>query len=155
MCVFQSKKGVVTDIGLIHTKVRGLENEVISSPNSAFTSSNVVNYSTRSSRILNMTFGLSKPDNIDRLLQITGEIQNLLTLNPNVQSLNQKPRANISDISLRCYQISIYCSIDAVSQSAFARSREEILAEIYRIVKENGGEFAFDSEVVGMYVDGK
>ena len=87
--------GVVTDIGLIHTKVRGRENEIISTPNSTFTNSTLVNYSTRQSRVLRMTFGLSQPSGITELLKITRDIQASLESCDYVEKLNQPPRANL------------------------------------------------------------
>ena len=101
--------------------------------------------------MLRMKFGLSKPDDIDKLLDITSKIETSLEQSPFVLP---KPRANLSDISLRCFEIDIFASISATSASSFAKYREVILATIYRIVKENGGEFAFDNDVMGLYVEG-
>lgn len=91
----------MTDIGLIHTKVRGRENEIISTPNSTFTNSTLVNYSTRQSRVLRMTFGLSQPSGITELLKITRDIQASLESCDYVEKLNQPPRANLKVSGIR------------------------------------------------------
>ncbi|QDZ19430.1 mechanosensitive ion channel protein [Chloropicon primus] len=136
--------GVVTDIGLIHSRVRGRENEVISTPNATFTNSTLVNYSTRKTRVLRMTFGLYAK-NIDQLLKISRMIRESLESNPKIDTTHQPPRCHLKDISLRCFEVELYAVVLASSTSEFAVEREKILAQVYTLVNDSGAEFSFEN----------
>ena len=46
----ESIRGRVEDIGLLHTRIRGMDNQLISTPNATFVSSEVTNFSRRERR---------------------------------------------------------------------------------------------------------
>ena len=78
-------EGIVTDIGLIHTRVKGRENEMISAPNSTFIDSTLVNFSTRKARVLRMKFGVSQPDDIETIKKIVRDMRHSLENNSIIQ----------------------------------------------------------------------
>ena len=102
----ESIRGRVEDIGLLHTRIRGMDNQLISTPNATFVSSEVTNFSRRERRgesfvsrtfpklltdpnfflsflfflpqVLRWEFALQRPRDIDKLLSITSEIRRKL-----------------------------------------------------------------------------
>ena len=95
-------EGIVTDIGLIHTRVKGRENEMISAPNSTFIDSTLVNFSTRKARVLRMKFGVSQPDDIETIKKIVRDMRHSLENNSIIQ------------VSIFCFWFSSYTNVHPI-----------------------------------------
>ncbi|WZN65113.1 mechanosensitive ion channel protein [Chloropicon roscoffensis] len=142
-------RGRVEDIGLLHTRVRGMDNQLISTPNATFVSSEVTNFSRRERRVLRWEFALKRPRDIDKLLSITSEIRRKLGERKKVLDGVDgvpEPRVHLKDISLRAVDVEMYVHIAASSMKEFAEEREALVAIVCRTVEEAGGQFAFDGD---------
>ena len=73
--------------------------------------------------------------------EINREIERHLAANPRVS----QQRIHLKDISLQCFEVDCFAVIACSSQADFAKARESILCDLFKIVKEHGGEFAFDN----------
>jgi len=95
-----------------------------------------------------MKFGLKSPEDVDKLLNITSTITQRLMDNPQVAKQRRKPAARISDFTLSCIEVEVYALIATNSSPKFREIKEEILGEIFEIVKANGGALSFRDIVV-------
>mmetsp|Transcript_390 Transcript_390/g.897 ORF Transcript_390/g.897 Transcript_390/m.897 type:complete len:80 (-) Transcript_390:1390-1629(-) len=65
-----------------------------------------------------------------------------------VAKQRRKPAARISDFTLSCIEVEVYALIATNSSPKFREIKEEILGEIFEIVKANGGALSFRDIVV-------
>ena len=66
--------GTVEKIQLFTTQLQTPDNKTVIVPNAGMTSGNIVNYSTKGTRRVDMTFGISYSDDIDKAREIIQEI---------------------------------------------------------------------------------
>jgi len=66
--------GIVEEIQIFATVLRTPDNKTIIIPNAKISADNIVNYSAKPTRRVDMVFGVSYSDNIDRVKAIIGEV---------------------------------------------------------------------------------
>jgi small conductance mechanosensitive channel len=66
--------GIVEEIELFTTRLRTPDNKTVIVPNAQVTSGSITNYSDRETRRLDLEFGVSYGDDLDRVRQIIGEV---------------------------------------------------------------------------------
>lgn len=88
-------QGIVEEIGIFVTALRSLDNKQIFVPNSKLTSDNIINYSSKENRRVDLVFGVSYSGNIDTIRKIISE-----TLNANPKILKDpKPDILVSKLA--------------------------------------------------------
>lgn len=70
----QGVSGVVEDIHIIYTIVRTLDNKVISLPNGALANGTIINYSTKDTRRVDLTFSVSYESDYKKAIKILSEL---------------------------------------------------------------------------------
>lgn len=73
--------GVVEEIGIFTTMLRSPDNKTIIVPNAKMTGDNIVNYSTKSERRVDLVAGVSYSDNLDTVRET---LESILAANPKV-----------------------------------------------------------------------
>lgn len=73
--------GIVEEIGIFTTVLRSPDNKTIIVPNAKMTSDNIVNYSTKSKRRVDLVAGVSYNDNLDKVRET---LESILAANPKV-----------------------------------------------------------------------
>jgi small conductance mechanosensitive channel len=68
--------GTVEEINILSTQLKTPDNKTVIVPNSNMTSGNIVNYSTKGTRRVDMVFGISYEDDIDKAKKILQDIIN-------------------------------------------------------------------------------
>lgn len=68
--------GTVEEIGIFVTVLNSPDNRVIFVPNSKLTGDNIVNYSMKDTRRVDLTFGIGYSDDIDKAKKAIGEVLN-------------------------------------------------------------------------------
>lgn len=68
------EEGTVEDIHIIYTKLRTTDNRVIYLPNGSLSSSNIINYSEKDQRRLDMTFSISYQADVNKAKKILMDI---------------------------------------------------------------------------------
>ena len=67
--------GTIEEVGIFTTNIKTADNKVIISPNAVLTSGNIINYSIKSTRRIDMVFGCSYNDDLKKVKNI---IQNIV-----------------------------------------------------------------------------
>lgn len=87
--------GVVESIGIFVTTVVTVDNKVIFIPNSTLTGGNIVNYSTKDTRRVDMVFGIGYNDDIDKA---KSAIQSVLNSHSNILK-DPAPQIVVSELA--------------------------------------------------------
>jgi len=139
-------EGFVYDISLRSTKIKTLDNSIITLPNNVVANSVIVNYSVISKRHLNEVVGITygTPDEkIDRALEIIKTVirdNNEIETNDSLIYLEKLNSSSI-DIHLEAY-------INYGDLANFRRVRQDVIKEIVRQFRHEGIDFAFPSQSV-------
>jgi small conductance mechanosensitive channel len=73
--------GVVEEIQILTTTLRSLDNKQITVPNAKLLNDNIINYSAKGARRIDLVFGVSYGEEIDRVKQVIHEV---LAANPDI-----------------------------------------------------------------------
>jgi small conductance mechanosensitive channel len=87
--------GVVEEIGIFVTILLSLDNKQIFVPNSKMTADNIVNYSSKENRRVDLVFGVSYKEDIDKIRQAIREV---LVSNPKILT-NPQPDILVSKLA--------------------------------------------------------
>ena len=135
--------GKVEDIGLFYTKIRTLENIPVYVPNSEMSNKMVHQLTQRTERRINADVTLRYED-LDKVGRIISSIKKDLYSHPGVDKNKDifvkfhKWEESSINILVKCYTIT-------KNYGEFLNIQEDIFLKISKSVKEEGGDFAFNS----------
>ncbi len=141
-----TSEGTVEDVGFRSTRIRTLDNSLISIPSSTVVNTTVENLSVRAKRrqrvLVQVTYATSR----DKIEELVAGIRELLVNNPRVENSSCEVRFNnFAESSLDILVIFHLVVEDYASELA---SREAVLLQIMDLVKESGVEFAFPTQTL-------
>ena len=106
----QGELGVVKEISIFTTKLRGLSNKEIIIPNGSLSNGNIVNYTTEGTRRVDLTFGVSYDSDIKKSKDI---LMSVLTSHPLVLK-DPEPTVNVSELADSSVNFAVrpWCNVD-------------------------------------------
>lgn len=144
-CRFGDKMGVVEDIGLRATKVRTLEETVISIPNAEFSSIQIENLTERKRYRFNPNIPLAIDTSPDQIRFILIELKKLLHAH---QMVSESPlRVSFIGIEKHSLDIEIHCYIKTTDINDFKGVAEDLNLRFMDIVKQAGATIAIQSKI--------
>jgi len=142
-------EGFVNDISLRSTKIKTLDNSIITIPNNVVANSVVINYSLIKKRrmveIVGITYGTSN-EKIDKAIEIIKSVirnNNEVVTNDNLIFLEKLNSSSI-DIHMEAY-------INYGDLTNFRRVRQDVIKEIVKQYRQEGIDFAFPSQ--SLYIE--
>ena len=139
-------EGFVCDINLRSTKIKTLDNSIITIPNNIVADAVIINYSAIDKRrmveIVGITYGTSD-EKIDRAIEIIKSVirdNNEVVTNDNLIFLEKLNSSSI-DIHLEAY-------VNYGDLTNFRRVRQDVIKEIVKQFRQEGIDFAFPSQSV-------
>ena len=139
-------EGYVNDISLRSTKIKTLDNSIITIPNNIVANSVIINYSLIKKRrmveTVGITYGTSN-EKIDKAIEIIKSVirdNNEVVTNDNLVFLEKLNSSSI-DIHLEAY-------INYGDLANFRRVRQNVIKEIVRQYRQEGIDFAFPSQSI-------
>ncbi|MBR1681082.1 mechanosensitive ion channel family protein [bacterium] len=142
-------EGFVNDISLRSTKIKTLDNSIITIPNNVVANSIVINYSLIKKRrmveIVGITYGTSD-EKIDKAIEIIKSVirnNNEVVTNDNLIFLEKLNSSSI-DIHMEAY-------INYGDLTNFRRVRQDVIKEIVKQYRQEGIDFAFPSQ--SLYIE--
>ncbi|MBR1942111.1 mechanosensitive ion channel family protein [bacterium] len=139
-------EGFVHDISLRSTKIKTLDNSIITLPNNVVANSVIINYSVISKRHLNEVVGITygtSDEKIDRAIEIIKAVirdNNEIETNDSLIYLEKLNSSSI-DIHLEAY-------VNYGDLANFRRVRQDVIKKILRQFRQEGIDFAFPSQSV-------
>ena len=144
-------QGTVIDITFRSTRIKSINNTVITIPNSTITSTYVINWNRLNSRRFDCELNLNLNTSTEKVRKIIKEIKLVLANNPNVT----KETINVSFDSITAYStnIKIFLYVTESDYIKFLKCKEDILCSLLFLAEKENIELAYPTQT--LYVKGK
>lgn len=142
--VLGQHEGTVEDISFRSTRIRTLDNALITVENATVCSEYIQNVTNRSSRLWEFTIGLTYDTPTDRVQTLCDDLNALLLSSSHVKEA-QVFLAGFSDSSI---DVKARVYVDTLPLRAFNRLKGEMNLQIMSLMQRDGCEFAFPSASV-------
>ncbi len=139
-------EGTVEDVGFRSTRIRTLDNSLISIPNNTVVNATVENLSLRVMRRQRFFVQVTYDTPREKVQELAARIKQLITDHPMTNKTNIQVRFN--DFAESSLNILVYFYLDVADYTAELQEREDILLQIMDLAKELGIEFAFPTRTL-------
>lgn len=141
--------GTVIDISFRSTRIRCLDNSIITIPNSTITSEYVINWNKLKSRRYECTLGLEMKDlNPEKIKNIIKEIKVVISAKDYVQRDTLYVGFNgIADYS---YNIRIFVYVTETNYNKYLKIEEDLNCELINVLAKENVELAYPTQTVNV-----
>ena len=147
--------GRVEAIGLRSTKIRRIDDFLITIPNAEFAQRNIVNLSSNDRFLLSTTLGLRYETTDDQLRFLLVQLRELMHAHPKtMHTANDPIRIRFLGFGESCLNVELRGYISTKSYSEFLAIQEDIMLRVLDMVKQAGTGFAFPSRTMYYARDG-
>ena len=136
--------GTVEEIGLLSTRLRGIDRTVTTIPNAEFSKMHIVNLTRRDQRLLKTTLQLRYETTPDQLRYVLTRLRELLLGHPMVTP--DPARVRFVGFAAYSLDVDIFAYLRCVNQDTFLAVQEDLFLRMADIVSEAGSGFAFPSQ---------
>ncbi len=145
-CRFGDKLGTVEEIGLRSTRLRTLDDSLVSVPNAEFAALHLDNYSKRGKLWYHPRVRLRYETTPEQVRYILVEVRKMLYAHPKV--LPDPARIRFTGLGTYSLDLDIFAYIDMSDYGEFLGVAEDLNLRIMDIVAESGSKFAFPSQTM-------
>lgn len=146
----ENTEGTVENINLRSTKIRTLDNFLVTIPNDIMADRVVTNVSNASKRRIDMTFGVTY-DTSDEKLQLAMDILNNIIKNRS--DMYEDSTVFVETLDSSSINIRLLGYVKTVTYNTFTQVRSEIYLEAVKQFRQNNIDFAFPSQTIYMAKD--
>ena len=139
-------KGFVEEVTMRSTKIRTLDDSVITVPNSTLTKEAVTNISMMDKRRIKMTFGLVYSTSNETIEKIRNEIKNYIVQNKDI--LPEPCRIHFREFGDSALNFEVVCYTETSDMDEYLKIENELNLAIKQIVENNDTDFAFPTQTV-------
>jgi MscS family membrane protein len=139
-------EGTVEDVGFRSTRIRTLDNSLISIPNNTVVNATVENLSLRVMRRQRLTIQVTYDTSREKLEELVAGIKQLITDHPLTSKTNFYVRFN--DFGESSLNILVYFYIETTDRSTELEVREQVLLQIMDLAKRLTIDFAFPTRTL-------
>jgi len=139
-------EGSVIDITFRSTRIKALNNTVITIPNSTITSTSVINWSRLTSRRFECVLNLSLDTTSEKVRKVGKEIKLVLQNNPEV--IKETVEVNLDAISHSSSDIKIFCYVKQAEFRKYIKAKQDILCSILFLVEKENIDLAYPTQTV-------
>jgi MscS family membrane protein len=132
-------EGVVESVGLRNTRLRGLDDSLLTVPNSDLTTSHVTNFGARRFRRFRTQLEVAHGTSPDVLQQFREAVLELIRNHPQIRQ--QKYEVAVSDLGSSGIQILIQVFFDVTDGHAELIARDSLILDILRLTEQLGISF--------------
>ena len=143
-CCFGDKEGYVQEIGLRSTRIRALNGDLISVPNSKFSELELVNKSRQKGILLRQTVGLRYETTSEQLRFVLAKLRSMLLAHPKL--LEERARVRFLQYGDYSKDVEIFVYVDTDKMPEFLGIQEDVLLRVKDIVEAAGTGFAVPSQ---------
>ena len=141
-CLFgEEQRGVVENIGLRSTRIRGLDRTLTSVPNADFSQMQLVNYAVRDRILLNTTFGLRYETTYQQMKLVLSQLQEMLLTHPKL--IEEQARVRFIKYGDYAKEVEIFVYADTRDWSEFLGIQEDVLLRVQEIIEYIGTDFGW------------
>jgi MscS family membrane protein len=143
--------GDVVDIGLRSTRVRTIDRTIVTIPNGQLAASNLENYTLRDKFWFHPVVSLTQQTTVEEMQAVLGNIRELLSRHPNVES--STARVRFVSVRTSSFDVEIFAYVFAPDFGKYLAVQEELLLQILGIVESSGTELALPTQVTHLKSD--
>ena len=136
----------VVDITFRSTRIRTVNNTLVTIPNSVITSEYVINWNKLKSRRLDLVLGLELNTPTEKIRKILKEIKLVLASNPHV--IEETIQVNLAEIVNYSNSIKMLMYVNETNYIKFLNIKEEILCSLLILVEKENIELAYPTQAV-------
>lgn len=138
--------GTVEEVGFRSTRLRSVENTLVSIPNSTVANENVDNFSRRAIWRVALNLGLTYDTSAEKLRAFVSDAARLLRASPKVRQ--DTVTVHFSDFKADSLDVYVECFLNVADIAEYRKEREAILFEFLGLAEAVGVEFAFPTRTV-------
>ena len=142
----QEIEGTVEEIGWRQTCIRTFDKRPLYVPNATFTSISVENPSRMSNRRIKETIGL-RYDDAAKVGLVVDAVREMLRNHPEIDT-NQTLIVNLNSFGPSSLDFFIYTFTKTTNWVRFHEIKQDVMAQVIRIVHEHGADFAFPTQTI-------
>lgn len=139
-------KGTVVDITFRSTRIKAVDNSVITIPNATITSEYVVNWNKLKNRRLEFVLNLSMNTSSEKIKNTVEKIKLILRNNPNV--LPETVQVSLDGISSYSSDIKVFLHVNETNYIRFLSIKEKIYCDILELVERENIDLAYPTQTV-------
>ena len=143
-CCFGEQEGTVLEIGLRSTRIRALNGDIVSLPNSQFSELELANKSRRDRILLRQTVGLRYETTSEQLRFVLAKLRSMILAHPRL--LEESARVRFVKYGDYSKDVEIYVYVDTGDREEYRGIKEDVLLRVEDIVEAAGTGFAFPSQ---------
>ena len=143
--IIDNIEGTVIDITLRSTKIRTIDNSIITLPNNIVANALVTNISAIKERRIGATIGITYDTSNEKIQRAIQIIKDILNSNDDITENN---RVFLKELSAGSIDIEFTAYIKYGDIDNFRRVRENVLTEIITQYRKEGIDFAFPSQSI-------
>jgi len=143
-CRFGDEYGTVEEIGLRSTRLRKLDDTLVSLPNADFSQRELTNYARRRRSLYQTTLGLRYETSPEQLRYVIAKLREMLLGHPKVSP--EMLHVRFDGFGAYSLDVFVFAYIRTRDRLNYRAIREDINLRIMDIVKEAGTGFAFPSQ---------
>lgn len=144
--VVDNIEGAVEDISLRSTRIRTLENTLVTVPNAKISSANITNASKRQKWLFRFTIGLTYDTTRAAMEEIIAALDAMLRSHETV--LADSVLVKMSGFSDSSLDITVESFLNVQGKPAYLEAKNQIYLDVLDTVRDHGGDFAFPSTTV-------
>lgn len=144
--VFDGVAGIVENIGFRSTRIRALDQSLVTVPNNTVMNANVTNWSRLTKRRLNMTLGIEYKNSPEKVLSVVQGIRKMLESHELVQS--DSVVVQFVEFNNSSLDIMIICFMNVPDWGDFQAAKQDINLKIMEILAERGVQVAFPTRTI-------
>ncbi|NLF74730.1 MAG: mechanosensitive ion channel family protein [Chloroflexi bacterium] len=144
--VFGDVAGTVENIGFRSSRIRALDQSLVTVPNNTVMNANVTNWSRLTKRRLNMTLSIGYGNSPDQVLSVVQGIRKMLENHELVQS--DSVVVQFVEFNSNSLDIMVICFITVPDWGDFQAARQDINLKIMDILAERGVDAAFPNRTL-------
>ena len=139
-------KGFVEEVTMRSTKIRTLDDSVITVPNSTLTKEAVTNISMMDKRRIKMTFGLVYSTSNETIEKVRNEIKTYIVQNKDI--LPEPCRIHFREFGDSALNFEVVCYTETSDMDEYLKIENEFNLAIKKIIENNDTDFAFPTQTV-------
>lgn len=139
-------EGLIEHVGLRSTRVRQLDQAVVTVPNSLLASSAILNWSRLSKRRIDAKIGIAYGATAEQIETLLNRLREMIAARESVDE--NSVIVNMIDFGESSLQILIRCYVNIAEWAPFTQEKERIFLEVMRIVDELGLQIAIPTRAL-------
>ena len=138
--------GRVIDISFRSTRVKALNNTIITIPNSKIATEYVINWNRLKSRKMDFTLGLDLNTPTEKIKKTVKEIKLVLKNNPKV--VEETVQVNFDQIGSCSSDIRIFLDINETEYFKYLNAKQEILCSMLTLIEKENIQLAYPTQTI-------